>query len=67
MIVLEKEYTLMKLITKSLRIYEDLYNKIAKYSSEDLRSINAEILYILEKYVKERELEDNKTKEKVNV
>ena len=57
----------MKLITKSLRIYEDLYNKIAKYSSEDLRSINAEILYILEKYVKERELEDNKTKEKVNV
>lgn len=40
-------------MTTTLRISEELYEKIVKQAELDKRSINSEILYILEKYIKE--------------
>ena len=42
------------MITTSLRIDEKLYLKLKKLAKQDKRSINTEILYILEKYIDSR-------------
>ena len=42
------------MITTSLRIDEKLYEKLKKIAKKDKRSINTEILYILEKYIESR-------------
>lgn len=39
------------MIQTSIRIDEELYNKIVKMAIKDKRSINAEINYMLEKYI----------------
>ncbi len=39
----------------SLRLKEEIYNKIKKIAEEEKRSINAEINYILEKYIEKKE------------
>lgn len=44
-------------MTTTIRIEEELYEKIVKLAQEDKRSINSEMIYILEKYVEEKENE----------
>lgn len=41
-------------MTTTLRISEELYEKIVEIAEKEKRSINSEILYILEKYVEEK-------------
>ena len=43
------------MVVTNLRISEDLYNKIVELSLEEERSINSQILYILKKYIEDRE------------
>ena len=45
------------MITTTLRIDEDLYNEVAKLAEKEKRSINSEILIIIEKYIEEKKLE----------
>ena len=54
------------MVATTIRIEEELYNKIVKLSIEERRSINAEILYIIEQYLKLKEHSEQKSKEKVN-
>lgn len=42
-------------VTLSLRLKEEIYEKIKNIAEEEKRSINGEINYILEKYIKEHE------------
>lgn len=42
------------MITTTLRIEEELYEKIVKIAEEEKRSVNSEIVYILEKFIKEK-------------
>lgn len=42
------------MITTTLRIDEELYEKIVKIAEEEKRSVNSEIVYILEKFIKEK-------------
>lgn len=44
----------MYYISLTLRLFEDVYKGIKKLAVEDNRSINAEINYILKKYIEER-------------
>lgn len=39
------------MIQTSLRINNSLYQRIAKQSKKDRRSINSEIIYIIERYL----------------
>ena len=39
------------MITTSLRLDEDIYNKIIELATEEERSINSQILYMLKKYL----------------
>lgn len=39
----------------TLRIDSELHKKLLKISEKDKRSLNAEILYIIEKYIEENE------------
>lgn len=39
------------MITTTLRIDEELYNEIAKIASEEKRSINSQILYVLAEFI----------------
>ena len=55
----------MQLITKTIRIYPELYDKIAKCAAEDLRSINAQMLFILEEYIKEKEKNKKNNKKEI--
>lgn len=43
------------MITTTLRIDEELYNKIKEESDEQERSINSQILYILKKHYEKLE------------
>ncbi len=43
------------MITTTLRIDEELYNKIAKIADTEERSINSQILYILKLFVEKEE------------
>lgn len=43
------------MVHTSIRIEETLYEKIVKLADKDKRSINSEIIYLLEKCVKEEE------------
>ena len=43
------------MVVTNLTISEDLYNKIVELSLEEERSINSQILYILKKYIEDRE------------
>lgn len=42
------------MITTTLRIEEEIYEKIVKIAEEEKRSVNSEIIYILEKFIKEK-------------
>lgn len=42
------------MITTTLRIEEELYEKIVKIAEEEKRSVNSEIVYILERFIKEK-------------
>ena len=50
--------------TTTLRIDQELYDKIVNQSIENRRSINSEILYMLEKQIKEIELKSKKDETK---
>lgn len=52
------------MITTTLRIDQELYDKIVNQSIENRRSINSEILYMLEKQIKEIELKSKKDETK---
>lgn len=47
------------MIHTSIRIDEETYEKITKLANKDKRSINSEIIYLLEKYIKLEEKEKN--------
>ena len=55
------------MITTTLRIDQGLYNKIVNQSIENRRSINSEILYMLEKQIKEIENKNKKVENKKEV
>ncbi len=42
------------MVTTTLRIEDELYEKIVKLAEEEKRSVNSEIIYILEKFIKEK-------------
>lgn len=42
------------MITTTLRIDEELYNKIVQLALENRRSINSQLLIIIEEYLKEK-------------
>ena len=42
------------MVTTTLRIEDELYEKIVKLAEEEKRSVNSEIVYILEKFIKEK-------------
>ena len=44
------------MLQTSLRISMDLYKRLARLSKKDRRSINSEIIYIIEKYFKLQEI-----------
>lgn len=46
-------------MTTTLRIDEELYEEVVKLAQQDKRSINSEILFILQKYVDEQEKKTN--------
>ena len=46
------------MITTTLRIDEELYNKIAKIADNEERSINSQILYILKLFIEKNEQEN---------
>ena len=49
------------MITSQIRIPEDLWDKIKEISESEERSINAQLVYILKKYIEEYEKnEENK-------
>ncbi len=43
------------MITTTLRIDEELYNKIAQIADKEERSINSQILYILKSFIEKNE------------
>lgn len=43
------------MITSNIRVPEDLWEKIRRISIEEERSINAQIIYILKKYIEEHQ------------
>lgn len=47
------------MITSQIRIPEDIWNKIKEISEKEERSINAQLIYILKKYVEEYEKTDD--------
>lgn len=46
-------------VTLSLRLNEDIYEKIKEIAEDEKRSINGEINYILEKYIEENNKRDS--------
>ena len=46
------------MINSQIRIPEELWNKIKEISENEERSINAQIIYILKKYIEEYEKEN---------
>ncbi len=53
------------MITTTLRIDEETYNKLIQLANEEERSINSQIIYILKKYI-ENNSEQCKEKETIN-
>ena len=51
----------MGMITFSLRLAEELYQKLKALADREHRSINAQIIYILEKYLDQLEKEEQQT------
>lgn len=48
-------------MTTTLRIDEELYEEVVKLAQQDKRSINSEILFILQKYVDENKNESGRS------
>lgn len=42
------------MVNSNLRIPEELWNKLKKISYDEKRSINSQIIYIIEKYIEEQ-------------
>ncbi len=53
------------MITTTLRIDEDTYNNILKIASEEERSINSQIVYMLKKYIEHEKKNNLKNQETV--
>jgi len=47
------------MVHTSIRIDEEIYEKIVKLADKDKRSVNSEIIFILEKFLKEKEEKKN--------
>lgn len=45
------------MIVTTIRIDEELYNKIANIATQEERSTNSQIIYILKKFIEENEKE----------
>lgn len=41
------------MITSNLRIPEEIWNELKKIAYDEKRSINSQIIYIIEKYIEE--------------
>ena len=44
----------LQMVNSNLRIPEELWNKLKKISYDEKRSINSQIIYIIEKYIEEQ-------------
>lgn len=55
----------VSMITTTLRIDEDTYNNILKIASEEERSINSQIVYMLKKYIEHEKKNNLKNQETV--
>lgn len=43
------------MISSNIRVPEEIWNKIKEIAEKEKRSINSEIIYIMEKYIEEKE------------
>lgn len=43
------------MISSNIRIPEDLWNKLKKQAEKEERSINSQLIYIIKKYIEEKE------------
>lgn len=48
------------MINTTLRIEEELYQEIGKIAEDEQRSINAQIVYILKKFIEEKKEKEKK-------
>ena len=46
----------MRMISSNIRIPEELWNQLRQLAYEEKRSINSELIYIIEKYIEEKML-----------
>ncbi len=51
------------MISSNIRVPEDLWEKLKIQADKDKRSLNSEILYIIERFIEEKEA----TREKVSI
>lgn len=47
------------MITSNIRVPEDIWEKIKEIAQNEERSMNAQIIYILKKFIEEQEKTDN--------
>ena len=47
------------MISSNIRVPEEIWEKIKKIAETEKRSINSQIVYIMEKYIEEKEKEVN--------
>lgn len=47
------------MINFTLRIDEETHEKISKIALKEERSLNSEIIYLIKKYIEEKEKEEN--------
>lgn len=48
------------MISSNIRVPEEIWEKIKKIAETEKRSINSQIVYIMEKYIEEKEKEVNR-------
>lgn len=47
------------MISSQIRIPEELWEELKKIAEKEKRSVNSELVYIIEKYIEEQKKEDN--------
>lgn len=47
------------MISSNVRVPEDLWEELKKIAEKEKRSINSQIVYIIQKYIEEQKKEDN--------
>lgn len=47
------------MVSSQIRIPEDLWEELKKIADKEKRSVNSEMVYIIQKYIEEQKKEDN--------